>query len=63
MKVRELIGPSSTDKGASEMKYPNVYDKKNRNVGARKKVRKDMVVVRDSKTGRVYGRRTIYQTT
>ena len=62
MKVAELLPPSSSDKGAIEMSYPNVYDEKNRNYGARKKARKEKVTVRESKTGKVYGRRTIIQT-
>jgi len=61
MKVHELITPSTVDKGATEMSYPNVYDKKNRDFGARKKLRKEKVTLRDTATGRVYGRRTIVQ--
>jgi len=61
MKVAELIAPSSSDESAVEMSYPNVYDSKNRNYGARDKVRKEKATIRDSKTGKVYGRRTIIQ--
>ena len=61
MKVAELLPPSSSDKGAVDMSYPNVYREKNRNYGARSKVRKEKVTVRDSKTGKIYGRRTIIQ--
>ena len=61
MKIAELLPPSSSDTGAVDMSYPNVYDRKNRDYGARKKIRKEKVTVRDSKTGKVYGRRTIIQ--
>ena len=60
MKVHELINPSSSDKGAKEMSLiPNVYD--NKSIGGKKKVRKEKITVRDTKTGTVYGRRTIAQ--
>jgi hypothetical protein len=54
----DLIKPSSTDIGASEMKYPNFY--KVKDLGAKTKVSKKKVMVRRSSDGRVYGRRTIY---
>lgn len=57
--IYNLIEPSSTDKGAVEMKYPNVY--KVKNLGAKKKARKETVVIRSSGTGKIYGRKTIYQ--
>ena len=60
MKVRELINPSPSDKGAKEMSFiPNMYDRKN--AGRKKKVRKEKITVRDNKTGKVYGRRVIQQ--
>ncbi len=59
MKVHELIGPSSSDKGAKEMSLPSFYT--NKSIGAKKSVRKEKVTVKDSKTGTVYGRRTVLQ--
>ena len=61
MKVKELIKPNTLDIKASEMRYPNIYDIKNLNYGKRKKLRYEKVTVRDSKTGKIYGRRTIVQ--
>ena len=43
------------------MTHPNVYDKKNRDYGKRTKLRKEKVTVRDTKSGKVYGQRTIQQ--
>lgn len=60
MKLKELIAPSPTDKGAVEMSYPNVYKKKNRGIGAKTTIRKETVVVRNSRTGKIYGRRTLH---
>jgi len=57
--IYNLIEPSSTDKGAVEMKYPNIY--KDKKLGAKKKARKEMVVIRSSGTGKIYGRKTIRQ--
>ena len=60
MKVRELIQPSSTDTGATEMSFiPNMYKRKN--AGRKKNVRKEKITVRDTATGKVYGRRVIQQ--
>jgi hypothetical protein len=61
MKWKELIAPSESDKGAVEMSYPNVYSKKNRGIGAKTKVRKETAIRRNSRTGQIYGRKTIYQ--
>ena len=58
MKWKELIAPSESDKGAVEMSYPNVYS--NKDMGSRTKLRKEKVVIRNSRTGQVYGRRTLY---
>ncbi len=58
MKLKELIAPNVADKGAVEMSYPNVYT--NKDMGSRTKLRKEKVVVRNSRTGQVYGRRTLY---
>jgi hypothetical protein len=59
MKLKDIYQPNQSDKEASEMSFPNVYT--NKKVGGKKKVRKEKVVVRDSKTGRVYGMRTVIQ--
>lgn len=59
MKVRDIL--NSTVKGAKEMTYPNVYDKKNIDMGARKKLRKEKVTLRNTKTGQIFGARTIVQ--
>lgn len=67
MKIFDIISkqsiytPNQSDIGAIEMKYPNVYDKKNIDMGSRTKISKQKVIVRDSKTGKVWGMRTIYQ--
>ncbi len=42
-----------------EIVYPNQYD--NKNYGKKKKVVLKDVIVRSSKTGTIYGRRTIAQ--
>ena len=57
--IYNLIEPSEVDKGATEMKYPNVYQEKGK-IGAKTKVTKKTVVFRNTATGRIYGRRTIY---
>ena len=59
MKVQQLIAPNQSDKKATEMGLPSFYT--NKDAGAKKKVRREKVVVRDSKTGKVYGRRTVLQ--
>lgn len=59
MKVAELIAPNQSDKKAKEMGLPNFYTDKGQ--GKKTGVRREKVVVRDSKTGKVYGRRTVWQ--
>lgn len=59
MKVNELIKPNENDKKGKEMSYPNMY--KNNNYGKETKVRPETVTIRDTKTGKVYGRKTIVQ--
>lgn len=59
MKVKQLIAPNQSDKKAKEMGLPSFYI--NKDAGAKTAVRREKVVVRDSKTGKVYGRRTILQ--
>ncbi len=57
--IYNLIEPSEMDKGGTEMKYPNVYREKGK-IGAKTKISKKTVVLRNSATGSIYGRRTIY---
>lgn len=59
MKVKELIKPTEFDKKGVALVLKNAYQ--NVNYGKKKKVRPETVTVKDSKTGKVYGRRTIYQ--
>jgi len=61
MKVKELIKPNEIAVKAADMSYPNVYDKKNRDYGRRTKTRTERVTIRDSKTGKIYGYRTVVQ--
>lgn len=57
----QYIEPSEFDKKGVEMKYHNTMDKKRRGVGSKTKVRPETVVMKDSKTGKVFGRRTLVQ--
>lgn len=59
--VQSYIKPSAFDRSGTEMKYPNVFNKRWADVGARTKTRPETVVYRDTKTGKIYGRRTIVQ--
>lgn len=59
--AQQYIQPNSFDKKGTKMKYHNTMDKKRRGVGASTKVRPETVVIRDTKTGKVYGRRTLMQ--
>jgi len=56
MKLKELIAPNQSDVKATEMTYPDMYKPIKRTTPTRQ-----MVVYRDTKTGKVYGRRTIFQ--
>ncbi len=56
---KEYIKPSDFDKKGTPMKYHNQMDKKRRAVGASTKMRPETVIIKDTKTGKVYGRRTI----
>jgi hypothetical protein len=49
------------DKKATPMKNPNTMKKSWRGVGAKTKVRAEKTAIRDTKTGKVYGTRTIMQ--
>lgn len=57
--VKEYIKPSEFDKRGTEMTYPNVYDKKNLGIGLKTKVTPKTVIMRNTATGAIYGRRTI----
>ncbi len=65
MKVKDILSekhlytPNQSDEGAKEMDYPNVYT--NKDIGGKTKLRKEKVVVRNSKNGVVYGMRTLVQ--
>lgn len=57
----QAIAPNEFDKRATAVKYNNTMNKKYRDIGAKTKVRPETVVIRDTKTGKVYGRRTLWQ--
>ena len=59
MLLEELIAPNAFDKKGKKMTYPNVYVHKD--IGAKTKVSAQTIIVKSSGTGKVYGRRTIYQ--
>lgn len=59
--IKQYIEPNEFDRSGTEMKYHNTMDKKRRGIGAKTKTRPETVVIRDSKTGKVYGRRTLVQ--
>jgi len=60
MKLKYFPGyRSEFDKRATIMKYPNQFDKKNIDIGSKTKVKPKSVIVKDTKTGQVYGVRTI----
>jgi len=62
MKLKELISPSEFDRRARKnVTLPGIYDKKNLNIGAKTDVEAQTVVVKDTKTGVIYGRRTLFQ--
>ena len=60
---KQLIQPNEFDKKAKEMKYHNTMDKSYRDVGTKTKIRPESVILRDTKTGKIYGRRTLIQKT
>lgn len=62
MKLRELIKPNELDRrGRNAIPLPVIYDKKNRNIGAKTGVEVATVEVKDTNTGVVTGRRSLYQ--
>ena len=62
MKMHELIRRNELDrKGKNAIPLPGIYDKKNRNLGANTGVDVATVTVKDTKTGVVHGRRSLFQ--
>ena len=59
--IKQLIKPNELAQNAPEMTTPNVYKKENRGIGAKTKVKTEKVTVKDSKTGKIYGYRTVIQ--
>ena len=59
MKLCEVLTLTPNPTTHPEITYPNQYD--NKNWGKKKKVKLNDVIVRSSKTGTIYGRRTIAQ--
>lgn len=49
------------DKKAVEMRFLNAYKKSNRGIGAKTKTQPEKVVIRDTKTSKRYGSRTLIQ--
>jgi len=59
MKLCEVINLSPNIVKYPEIEYPNQYD--NKNWGKNMKVKLNDVIVRDTKTGTIYSRKTIAQ--
>jgi len=59
MRLYEVINLSPNTIKHAEIKYTNQYD--NKDWGKKKKVETKDVVVRSTKDGKIYGRRTIVQ--
>lgn len=69
MKLKDLFKPLKThddlgvendiDKNSTPMKLPSFLDK--HDYGKSKKLKREKVIVADTKTGRVYGSRMIWQ--
>lgn len=59
LEIAQLIKPNSFDKKGTKMKLPDVY--KEKDAGTDKKVTAQTVIVKNTNTGQVIGRRTIYQ--
>lgn len=55
----QIIVPNDFDKKGTKMTYLNMY--KYKDVGRKTALRPETVTVKDSKTGKVYGRRTLIQ--
>lgn len=58
MLVEEIITPTEFDRRGSKMKIPNFY--KVKDFGRKTKIGIRTISIRDSKTGKVYGRRSIH---
>ncbi len=56
---KDLAQHNDLDNQGSEMKLPNQY--KVKDIGGKDKVSAQTVTVKDTKTGKIYGRRTIHQ--
>jgi hypothetical protein len=50
---------SELDHRASNMKLPSIYDK--HDFGKKSKLKLSKVVIRDTKTGKIYGAKSLYQ--
>jgi len=61
--TKQLIKPNEFDKVGKKMKYNNTMDKKRRGVGSQTGTRAETVTIKDSNTGKIYGRRTLIQKT
>jgi len=59
MRLFEIINLSPNTVKYAEIKYSNQYD--NKDWGKKRKTEKKDVIVRDIKTGTIYGRRTVVQ--
>lgn len=59
MKVKEIIKPNELDREGKPMRFPNMY--KEKGFGKSTNVRPETVTIKDTKTGKVWGRRTIMQ--
>lgn len=56
---KQIIAPNDFDKKGTRMTYLNMF--KYKDVGSKTALRPETVTMTDSKTGKVYGRRTIMQ--
>lgn len=59
MKLHEVIDLSGQPVKHAEVKLPSQYDKKN--WGKKRKTETKDIIVRDTNTGKIYGRRTVVQ--
>lgn len=56
---KQIIAPNDFDKKGTRMTYLNMFRYKD--VGRKTAMRPETVTIKDSKTGKVYGRRTLIQ--
>lgn len=59
--LQDLIKPNDLDRKAKPMKLKNFNDKRNAHIGAGRKVTAQTVVIKDTATGVVIGRRSLFQ--